>query len=112
MEPGSAQFALDGAGGRYQLSGSAGMETARALLERGLALFGAEPRVEVDLSGVTGADGAGLAVLLAWVGRARAAGQVLSFKSLPAPLVALARVCGVEAMLAAAAGGGASAESR
>ena len=97
-------FALDGADGRFRLSGRAGMDNARALLERGLSLFAGAPRVEVDLSGVTSADGAALAVLLTWVGRARAAGQVLVFQSLPAPLVALARVCGVEAMLAAANG--------
>jgi phospholipid transport system transporter-binding protein len=96
-------FALEGAAGSYRLAGTADMANARALLERGLAEFRGQPRVEVDLSGVTATDGAGLAVLLAWVERARAAGQVLRFAGLPAQLSALARVCGVEAMLGAAA---------
>jgi len=96
-------FALEGAAGSYRLAGTADMTSARALLERGLAAFHGQTRVAVDLSGVTAADGAGLAVLLAWVERARAAGQVLSFAGLPPQLAALARVCGVEAMLGAAA---------
>jgi phospholipid transport system transporter-binding protein len=99
----AATFALGGAAGSYRLAGTANMASARALLERGLAEFRGQPHVEVDLSGVTAADGAGLAVLLAWVERARAGGQRLNFAGLPPQLTALARVCGVEAMLGAAA---------
>lgn len=95
-------FALEGAAGRYRLTGPADLANARALLERGLAEFAGQPEVDVDLSGVTAADGAGLAVLLSWVERARARGQVLHFAGLPAQLSAIARVCGVEAMLGAA----------
>ena len=68
----TATFELAGAAGRYQLSGTAAMANARMLLERGLAEFRGQPRVEIDLSGITAADGAGLAVLLAWLERARA----------------------------------------
>ncbi len=100
---GAATFSLDGTAGHYRLTGTADMASARALLERGRVAFRGQPRVEVDLSGVTATDGAGLAVLLTWVERARAAGQALSFRALPAQLVALARVCDVEAMLGAAA---------
>lgn len=96
-------FVLEGADGRYRLSGTADMGSARQLLERGLAQFSGLRAVELDLSGVTVADGAGLAVLLSWVERARSAGQVLRFAGLPVQLAALARVCGVEAMLDAAA---------
>jgi phospholipid transport system transporter-binding protein len=96
-------FALEGTSGRYRLAGTADMANARALLERGVAEFRGQPSVDVDLSGVTTADGAGLAVLLSWVERARAAGQVLRFAALPAQLSAIAKVCGVESMLGAAA---------
>jgi phospholipid transport system transporter-binding protein len=107
----AATFALDGAAGSYRLAGTADMASARALLECGLAAFRGQPRVEVDLSGVTAADGAGLAVLLTWVGRARAGGQLLNFAGLPPQLTALARVCGVEAMLGAAAAAAPSAST-
>jgi len=100
---GTASFALDGSDGRYRLTGTADMSSARALLERGAAEFAGQRQIELDLSGVTTADGAGLAVLLTWVERARAAGQSLRFAGLPPPLTALARVCGVESMLGAAA---------
>ena len=100
---GGATFELQGAAGRYRLSGTAGMANGRALLERGLTEFHGQPRVEVDLSGITATDGAGLAVLLTWAARARATGQALTFAGLPAQLSALARVCGVEALLGVAA---------
>jgi phospholipid transport system transporter-binding protein len=95
-------FALEGAAGRYRLTGAADIANARALLERGLAEFRGQRELDVDLSGVTAADGAGLAVLLSWVERARATGQVLRFAGLPAQLSAIAKVCGVESMLGAA----------
>jgi phospholipid transport system transporter-binding protein len=98
-----APFVLEGGAGRYRLAGAAGMSNARALLERGLEEFRGQPRVEVELSGVTTTDGAGLAVLLSWAERARTSGQSLSFRGLPAQMLALARVCGVESMLGAAA---------
>ncbi|MBS0375418.1 MAG: STAS domain-containing protein [Proteobacteria bacterium] len=96
-------FTLEGSQGRYRLSGVADMSSARALLERGYAEFHGQPKIEVDLAGLTGADSAGLAVLLAWISRAHASHQALRFTGLPATLAALARVCGVEAMLGSAA---------
>ena len=98
----TAGFVLEGAAGRYRLGGGADMASARALLERGLEEFRGQPQVELDLSGVESADGAGLAVLLTWVERARVAGQRLTFTAVPERLAALARVCGVESMLGAA----------
>jgi phospholipid transport system transporter-binding protein len=99
----AATFVLEGSAGSYRLAGMADIASARALLERGLAEFRGQPRVQVDLSGITATDGAGLAVLLVWLQRARAAGQQLSFGALPAQLLALARVCGVESLLGVAA---------
>ncbi len=99
-----ATFELSGGSGRYRLSGVAGFSNGRALLQRGSDAFRGQAAVEVDLSGLTSTDSAGLAVLLTWVQRARANGQQLRFDGLPPQLAAIARVCGVEAMLAAAAG--------
>jgi phospholipid transport system transporter-binding protein len=99
---GATLFTLDGRDGRFRLSGTAGIASARALLEAGSAAFGGEAQVELDLSGVSTADGAGLAVLLAWLSRARSAGRALHFVAIPESLLALARVCGVDSMLASA----------
>lgn len=100
--PGPA-YELTGSDGRFRLSGVATLGNARAVLEHGSRAFAGLGRVELDLSGVTAADSAGLAVLLTWVERARSAGQVLVFGALPAQMLAIARVCGVETLLGAAA---------
>jgi phospholipid transport system transporter-binding protein len=100
--PARFELTADGGDGHYRLSGIAGFETARALLERGTAEFAGRERVEVDLGGITHADSAGLAVLLTWVARARRAGHAVRFTALPPQLVRIARVCSVEGLVWAA----------
>lgn len=92
-----------GEGGLFRLSGCFGFETANEVLERGDAAFRAHPSVELDLSGVSDADSAGLAVLLTWIDRARRRGHVLRYTALPPQLVAIARISEVEPLLDAAA---------
>ena len=53
----------------------------------------------IDLSGVTRADSAGLAVMLEWLRQARALGRRLVFVSVPPRLDALIRVSGLGALL-------------
>jgi phospholipid transport system transporter-binding protein len=95
-------FELGGEGGRFRLAGCFGFETAARVLERGDALFRAHPQVELDLSGVTDADSAGLAVLLAWIERARSRGHSLRYVGMPAQLAGIARITEVEPLLHAA----------
>jgi|SRR6267154_6027894 len=100
----SAEFELapGGSAGHYALSGVLSFATAREALARGTAAFtGSEART-VDLSGVTHADSAGLSVLLTWVERARREGWHLTYTTLPAQLMKIARLCAVEALLTAA----------
>jgi phospholipid transport system transporter-binding protein len=93
-----------GEGGRFRLAGCFGFETAGPLLEQGDAAFAAHPRVELDLSGVSDADSAGLAVLLAWVDRARRRGHALRYVAMPPQLVGIARITEVEPLLRGAEG--------
>jgi phospholipid transport system transporter-binding protein len=103
MAPATAGgYELSGEGGRFRLAGCFGFETAAAVLERGDALFRPHSSVELDLSGVTDADSAGLAVLLAWIERARRRGHALRYVGLPAQLAAIARITDVEPLLHAA----------
>jgi phospholipid transport system transporter-binding protein len=95
----AGDFALDGEGGRFRLAGCFGFETAARVLERGDALFRAHPAVELDLSGVTDADSAGLAVLLAWIERARRRGHQLRYVGIPPQLAGIARITDVEPLL-------------
>jgi ABC-type transporter Mla MlaB component len=56
-------------------------------------------RIEVDLSELTGADSASLAVLIAWAAQARTRGAELRYLHAPTGLRNLARLSDVEALL-------------
>ena len=71
------------------------------MLEEVRRRFGAEADVQIDLGGVTALDSAGLAVLITWLGEARARGLGLAYSGLPSALVATARVAGVESLVGA-----------
>jgi phospholipid transport system transporter-binding protein len=88
-------------GGRFVLSGSVGFRTARAVLEQTPALFGDAPVIKVDLSGVTEADSAGLALLIEWVSWARKARREIRFFEIPQQIRAIARISEVEDLLRA-----------
>jgi anti-anti-sigma factor len=66
-------------GGRYSLRGDLDFETVPLLWARSREAFGAEPPIEIDLSGVTHAGSAGLALLLAWRRATLARGARLRF---------------------------------
>jgi phospholipid transport system transporter-binding protein len=85
--------------GRYALLGDLGIESAAGLLRRGEAAFSGQPEITVDLSGVTDADSAGLAVLIEWVRGARGEGRQIRFLGMPARLGDLARIGGVNELL-------------
>ena len=55
--------------------------------------------VVVDVAALEGIDSATLAVMLAWVARAKTRGVVLRFTGVPAGLRALARLCDAEPLL-------------
>ena len=87
--------------GRFSLSGAVTMATVAALRSAGLAAFAASPAaIEVELSAVERADSGALALLIDWLAWARAAGRAMSFTALPAALLALARLSGVDELLA------------
>ncbi len=98
----TAACLLSGEQGHYALSGALHFANARDLLNQGLRAFAGQPVIEIDLSALTSADSAGLAVLLAWVERLRSKGQRVQLGRLPPQLAAIARVCDIEQMLTAA----------
>ena len=97
--------------GRYVLRGPVVFATAAGLLETSRRLFGNEPQLTVDLSEVTRVDSAALALLLEWLRRARAEGRGLRYEGLPEKLHAIAALSGVQKLLEAGDGAGASAPS-
>lgn len=83
-------------GGRVRVSGDLGFEAAPEILEEGRRAFAGQSEVRVDLSGLTDADSAGLAVLLQWIREAHRDERVVRFEHLPKRLRDLARIGGVD----------------
>jgi phospholipid transport system transporter-binding protein len=98
MTRATAQLAEKGEG-RCAISGTLTFETVPWLwqqLREGSWLGRAR---EADLSGVTNADSAGLALLIAWRAATGAAGGALRFQAVPERLMALARLTDAETLL-------------
>ena len=88
--------------GRFRVTGNLGFETVGALLAASRQQFSATTgtrQIEVDLSGVTHGDSAGLALLIEWLKFAQGAGQDIRYTGIPEQLRALARISEVEALL-------------
>lgn len=93
----------DAGGGRFHVEGRLGFDTVAQALDASLRLFADYHAIELDLSGVTAADSAGVALLIEWVSRARHSKCVLHFHHLPEQIKALARISDVEGLLPIAA---------
>ncbi|MCS6945513.1 MAG: STAS domain-containing protein [Sutterellaceae bacterium] len=75
------------------------MDNAGTLVEAGLAAIARGDTV-VDLSAVRSVDSSAVALLLAFYRAARAQGKTLALHGVPDALVSLARLYGVESLLA------------
>jgi phospholipid transport system transporter-binding protein len=88
------------AAGRYRVGGEMGFASVSALLESSLPAFAsAEAELEIDLSGVSRVDSAGLALLVEWLRRAKGQGKTIVFRHIPDQLRAIARVSDLEGIL-------------
>ena len=86
--------------GRVRLQAPLRFGTVPALRRRGLELIGAAgAQLTIDLSGVSSADSAGLALLIDWLARARAGNKTLRYVQPPEALRALARLSDVESLI-------------
>ena len=87
--------------GRFAARGALTFANARRARSEGLhALRTSSARdLEVDCGGIAHSDSAGLAVLLDWMAIMKREGRPLCFANLPAGLLAVARISGVEEML-------------
>jgi len=95
-----SEFALeDRGGGRFALSGEMNFESAERILMKSEEPFEAHTQIEVDLSGVTDSDSAGLALLLEWVTWANHTVREIRFTGMPERILAIARTTEVERLL-------------
>ena len=88
-----------GDAGRATLSGPLIFATAAALLPCGAEAIKAKRVASIDLSAVSGADSAGLALLVEWLSVAKAAGQALHYDNIPSQLLQLAKLSDVDGLL-------------
>jgi phospholipid transport system transporter-binding protein len=87
--------------GKLRVRGALTFATARRAREEGLkAITASSARaLEVDCSGITASDSAGLTVLLDWLALAKKEGRSLRFLNLPQGLLAIARISEVDELL-------------
>ena len=98
-----SEFRIETAGeGRLAAQGVLTFDTAAHALQRGLAAMQGAREIEIDLGKVTAGDSAGLAVLIEWLAAARARGATLRYASIPAQIMAVARISELDALLTSA----------
>ncbi|CAN5318768.1 hypothetical protein BH24PSE2_BH24PSE2_00620 [soil metagenome] len=97
-EPHGFRFESLGGGG-FAIHGDLTFETVTEALEMSRELFEDHSRIEIDLSGVTESDSAGLALLLEWINWAKHYVREVRFHDIPRPLRAIAEISEVEDLL-------------
>lgn len=98
--PPAGKFAASDDGARWSFTGALTMDVAAKSLAESEALPLPSSGV-VDFAGLSQADSAALAVMIALRRRAATEGRSLTFASLPDSLTSLAVVYGIEALVAA-----------
>jgi phospholipid transport system transporter-binding protein len=86
-------------GGTWKLTGELGFATVAGLLKETRNGIPGDADARIDLSGVTRADSAGLALLVEWLRVAERRGGSVTFVNMPEQMQSIARVCGLEAIL-------------
>lgn len=89
----------DSSPGTWKLTGELGFATVPGLLKNAPRGFLEDGDVRIDLSGVTRADSAGLALLVEWLRESVNRGRSITFLHMPEQMLSIARVCGLEEIL-------------
>ena len=85
--------------GRFALSGRMSFDTAGSILSKSEDLFEQHTLLNVDLSGITHTDSAGLALLLEWITWANHTVREIRFEGMPAKIDAIAKTTEVDSLL-------------
>ena len=93
-----AEFKRD-ADGAYRVAGDLSFATVRDVLRASTQAFAASGELAIDLSQVTNADSAGLALLIEWYRWAVQRNQSMRFIDTPQQLRALAKISDLESVL-------------
>lgn len=85
--------------GKFALSGEMTFDTAADILRESETPFEEHTLIDVDLSGITESDSAGLALLLEWITWANHTVREIRFTAMPAIIDAIAKVTEVDHLL-------------
>ena len=85
--------------GRFALTGEVSFDTAERILRASEKPFEEHTQIEIDLSGVTESDSAGLALLLEWVTWANHTVREIRFEGMPERVMAIAKTTEVDQLL-------------
>ena len=95
-----SEFQLENRGGGcFALLGEMSFDTAEDILQASEQPFEEHTRIEIDLSGVTESDSAGLALLLEWVTWANHTVREIRFHGMPKRVLAIAKTTEVDGLL-------------
>jgi len=93
-------FTLEDLGdGHFALAGEVTFDTAEQILRASEQPFEEHTRLEIDLSGVTLSDTAGLALLLEWVTWANHTVREIRYSGMPERVMAIAKTTEVDDLL-------------
>ena len=87
--------------GSFAIKGDITFATVGSLLDKGTAQFEPHSHIVVDLSGVTDADSAGLALLIEWVTWANHSVREMVYENVPERRLNIAAISEVEGLLGA-----------
>lgn len=91
----------DEGGGRFHISGKLEFETVSSAYLQSMIKFSPYSELELDLSDVTSADSAGLALLLEWVHWSKGSAREIRFKNIPEQIQTIAKISEVDGILRA-----------
>ena len=95
-----SEFTIEDLGdGRFAISGEMNFSTAEKILRASEVPFEEHSQLEIDLSEVSDADSAGLALLLEWVTWANHSVREIRFKNMPEQIMAIAKTTEVDKLL-------------
>lgn len=94
-----ATATTDRDGETLRIRGDLDFDSVAELWNATESLFAAAPPSRIDLSGISRANSAGVALLVEWLGRARRQGQELIFVNVPAQMRAIITIADLDTVL-------------
>ncbi len=83
----------------FSLEGALDFDSVAALWEEARVLFREQIPARIDLADVERSDSSGVALLVDWLGQARADGQAIEFVNVPAQMQAIIQIADLDELL-------------